>query len=117
MFTHLPPGQQQAGTRLNTHESGAAFDRKKTRFLKVPLTHPGLFFIVLPDQDGVTLEDLQRDLQHQQVSPSQLRLSVLLEALQHLQHAGLVASTANQPEDDLYRRRYWRVPTTGKQLI
>ncbi len=34
-----------------------------------------------------------------------------------LQHAGLVASTANQPEDDLYRRRYWRVPTTGKQLI
>lgn len=45
MFTHLPPGQQQAGTRLNTHESGAAFDRKKTRFLKAPLTHPGLFFI------------------------------------------------------------------------
>jgi len=76
-----------------------------------------LVFSVLPDQDGVTLEDLQRDLQHQQVSPSQLRLSVLLEALQHLQHAGLVASTANQPEDDLYRRRYWRVPTTGKQLI
>jgi len=45
MFTHLPPGQQQAGTRLNTHESGAAFDRKKTRFLKEPLTDPGLFFI------------------------------------------------------------------------
>ena len=45
MFTHLPPGQQQAGTRLNTHESGAAFDRKKTRFLKEPLTHPGPFFI------------------------------------------------------------------------
>ena len=76
-----------------------------------------LVFSVLPDEDGVTLLDLQMGLQHRPVSPNQLRPSVLLEALQHLQHAGLVASTANQPEDDLYRRRYWRVPTTGKQLI
>ena len=38
-----------------------------------------------------------------------LRPAVLLEALQHLQCAGYVASAANQPADDLTRRRYWRV--------
>ena len=76
-----------------------------------------LVLSVLPDEDGVTLLDLQMGLQHRRVGPNQLRPSVLLEALRHLQHAGLVASTANQPDDDLYRRRYWRVPTTGKQLI
>jgi len=30
---HLSPGQRQARTRWNTHESGAAFDCKKTAFL------------------------------------------------------------------------------------
>lgn len=74
-----------------------------------------LVLTALPDQNGVTLTDLQRMMQHWQgVTPQQLRPSVLLEALKHLQHAGLVASTANQPGDDLANRRYWRVPTTGK---
>ncbi|HEX4208487.1 MAG TPA: heme NO-binding domain-containing protein [Ktedonobacteraceae bacterium] len=39
------------------------------------------------------------------------RLSVLLEAIYHLQYAGLVASTASQPGDNLTNRRYWRAPT------
>lgn len=70
---------------------------------------------VLPDTDGVTMADVQRMMQHwPQVSPQQLRPSVLLESLRHLIHAGLVASTANQPGDDLANRRYWRVPTSGK---
>ncbi len=56
MFTHLPPGQQQAGTRLNTHESGAAFDRKKTRFLKEPLTDSGLFFISHSTRERLCLQ-------------------------------------------------------------
>lgn len=73
-----------------------------------------LVWSVLPDQDGVTLVDLQGMLPRWRVSPNQLRPSVLLEALHHLQHAGLVASTANQQRDDLTRRRYWRVPTTGR---
>ncbi len=30
---HVPTGQQQARTRWGTHESGAAFDRKKTTYL------------------------------------------------------------------------------------
>ncbi len=67
----------------------------------------------LPYNDGVRLVELQGILQKRQVSPNQVRPSVLLEALRHLQHAGLVASTANQPGDDLTRRRYWRAPTLG----
>lgn len=68
----------------------------------------------LPDYNGITLVGLQSILQQWQVSPNQSRLSVVLEALRHLQHAGLVASTANQPGDDLANRRYWRAPTAGK---
>lgn len=33
LCTLLPPGQQTARTRWNSHESGAAFDRKKTTYL------------------------------------------------------------------------------------
>jgi hypothetical protein len=70
---------------------------------------------VLPEKDGMTLQDLQRIMQHwQHINPQQVRPSVLLESLRHLQHAGLVASTANQQGDDLAIRRYWRVPTSGK---
>lgn len=69
---------------------------------------------VLPDKDGMTLHDLQRIMQQwQHVNAQQLRPSIMLESLRHLQHAGLVASTANRPGDDLASRRYWRVPTSG----
>lgn len=68
---------------------------------------------ILPDSNGVTLAEVQELMRHRQGSPNQLRPSVLLEALHHLQHAGLASSTANQPGDDLTRRRYWRAPTRG----
>jgi hypothetical protein len=71
-----------------------------------------LVLAVLPDSDGVTLMELQRILQKRQGDPRQWRPSVLLEALQHLQHAGLANTTANQPGDNLTHRRYWRAPTT-----
>jgi hypothetical protein len=72
-----------------------------------------LVLSTLPDQNGFTLIELQGLLQRGQVNPQFLRPSILLESLRHLQHAGLVASTANQPGDDLTRRRYWRAPRTG----
>lgn len=68
----------------------------------------------LPQDDGITLAELQELLEEWQVDPGRRRPSVLLEALQHLQHAGLVSTTANQPGDDLAHRRYWRAPTSGK---
>jgi len=67
----------------------------------------------LPDNNGFTLSELQVVLQRGKVNAQFLRPSILLESLRHLQHAGLVASTANQPGDDLARRRYWRAPRTG----
>ena len=65
---------------------------------------------VLPTQDGLTLAHLQRVLQRQLADPQHARPKVLLDALNHLQHAGLVSSTANQPGDNLTSRRYWRAP-------
>lgn len=73
-----------------------------------------LVLAVLPTEDGMTMQKLQGILQLHNATPQQTRPSVLLEALRRLQHTGLVASTANQPGDDLTSRRYWRAPTSGK---
>ncbi|HVB72642.1 MAG TPA: heme NO-binding domain-containing protein [Ktedonobacteraceae bacterium] len=73
-----------------------------------------LVLSALPDAGGMTLYDLQRTMQHWPVSAHQLRPSVLLEALHHLQFAGHIASTANQPGDTLTLRRYWRIPTPAR---
>ena len=73
-----------------------------------------LVLSALPDTGGVTLYDLQRTMRHWPVSAHQLRPSLLLEALHHLQFAGLLASTANQPGDTLTQRRYWRIPTSER---
>lgn len=59
--------------------------------------------------EGATIGDLQDVFQRREnVEAHQLRPAVLLEALQQLQFAGLVKSSANQPGDDLVHRRYWR---------
>lgn len=59
---------------------------------------------------GITLSELQERLEMQRrLRAMQLRPALLLEALQHLQFAGYVASTSNEPGDDLNNRRYARV--------
>ena len=68
----------------------------------------------LPENNGITLAELQAWLYSRRVNPHQLRLSLLLTALHHLQHTGLVATTANQPGDNLSNRHYWRAPTSGE---
>lgn len=68
-----------------------------------------LVLSALPDAGGITLFDLQRTMRYWPVSIERLRPGVLLEALRHLQFAGLITSTANQPGDNLTQRRYWRV--------
>jgi hypothetical protein len=70
-----------------------------------------LVLSTLPSQSGFTLVELQDRLKRWAVNAQQLRPALLLEALRHLQHAGLVSSTANQPGDNLDNRRYWRTPT------
>ncbi len=67
--------------------------------------------MLLPYKGGVTLAELQEILKKNGISEDQRRPARLIQALNHLHHAGLVATTANQPGDDFATRRYWRVPT------
>jgi len=84
-------------------------EMQKRRRMRQQLANQVL--MALPVKDGVTLLELQEVLRSGTTQLAQLRPSVLLEALQHLQHAGLVASSANLSGEDLMHRRYWRVPT------
>ncbi|HEY7123354.1 MAG TPA: heme NO-binding domain-containing protein [Ktedonobacterales bacterium] len=64
---------------------------------------------ILPDSSGITLLQLREVLRRGKMEERYLRPYLLLTALSHLYHAGWVASTANQPGDNLENRRYWRV--------
>jgi hypothetical protein len=68
---------------------------------------------LLPDSGGITLAELQKTLSLRGLKKEWVRPAILLEALRHLHHAGLVASTANHSGDDFMHRRYWRVPTSA----
>ena len=70
-----------------------------------------LVLSVLPTAYGLSLGELREHLRVWEVNPQQLRPALLLEALHHLQHAGLVSSTATRPDDTLTNRHYWRAPT------
>ncbi len=78
----------------------------KLHFAQTILSH-------LPENGGVTLTELQKALALKGVKQKWIRPALLLEALRHLHHAGLVATTANHAGDDFVHRRYWRVSTSG----
>ncbi|WP_376795493.1 heme NO-binding domain-containing protein [Thermogemmatispora sp.] len=82
------------------------------RLARLRLAH--LVLLALPEQDGLTLSELAERLRLRQVESEQLRPRLLLEALEHLQFAGLVKSNAGQDGSELFHRRYWRAPTSGK---
>lgn len=65
---------------------------------------------LLPEHGGQTLENLRTQLAQHYPDQQAQRPYVLLQALYQLEHAGLIASTANQPGDTLAIRRYWRIP-------
>jgi Haem-NO-binding len=65
----------------------------------------------LPEHEGITLAQLQEMLITAGESKDTTRPAVLIVALYHLHHAGLVATSANQPGDQFATRRYWRAPT------
>lgn len=69
-----------------------------------------LILATLPDQGGITLRELLQMLQISSglFDTSLLRPSKVVEALNHLQFAGLVSSTASQAGDNFQNRRYWR---------
>jgi predicted hydrocarbon binding protein len=69
----------------------------------------------LPEREGITLEELQSQLVRRGLHQKECRPALLLEALRHLQFAGLVATTANQPGEQFVFRRYWRAATSDAQ--
>lgn len=69
---------------------------------------------MLPDEGGLTLAEVQKRVVLRKVKKEWTRPALLLEALRHLHHAGLVATTANHAGDDFVNRRYWRAPTVGR---
>jgi hypothetical protein len=79
--------------------------KEKLHFAQVILSH-------LPYDGGVTLAELQKTLGRKGIQHKWIRPALLLEALHHLHHAGLVATSANQTDDDFARRRYWRIEDT-----
>ncbi|MDE3231440.1 MAG: heme NO-binding domain-containing protein, partial [Chloroflexota bacterium] len=68
-----------------------------------------MIYALLPDADGMTLSEAQAALQarHPELAEAS-RPFIVLEALNHLHHAGWVATSANEPGDALGNRRYWR---------
>lgn len=71
---------------------------------------------LLPDNGGITMGELQERLHTvASVPQEQVRPRIIFEGLRHLQYAGLITSTANQPGDVLTQRRFWRVPTHDQE--
>lgn len=68
---------------------------------------------LLPKEGGVTITELQTMLRERGMKKELARPALLLEALRHLHHAGLVATSANRSNDNFIDRRYWRVPTSN----
>ena len=68
---------------------------------------------ILPDEEGWTLAEVQKQVVLRGVRKEWARPALLLEALRHLHHAGLAATTANHAGDNFVNRRYWRAPTAN----
>lgn len=70
-----------------------------------------IVYSVLPDEDGATLSETQSRLRARYPEVAEAaRPFLVLEALNHLHHAGWAANTANEAGDTLGGRRYWRLP-------
>ncbi len=69
---------------------------------------------ILPDEEGLTLAEVQKRVVLRGVKKEWARPALLLEALRRLHHAGLAATTANRAGDDFVNRRYWRAPTASQ---
>ena len=111
--------------RIEAQFSGPASDAPMSQKIPEQIARQGqqrelrkLVLALLPaygTDNGAILSDLQEHLQrrgHEQAH--QLRPAVLLEAIQQLQFAGLMKSSADQPGDELMHRRYWRFRHFGK---
>ncbi|WIG60753.1 MAG: hypothetical protein OJF49_003501 [Ktedonobacterales bacterium] len=71
-------------------------------------------YAVLPEAGGLTLSEVQEMLRARFPDAVEAaRPFLVLEALNHLHHAGWVVTSANEPGDALGNRRYWRAQRVG----
>ena len=103
--------------QFSVSPSGAAETPEQVERQKEKLHFAHFILALLPDSGGLTLIELQKLVALRGVKQEWTRPALLLEALRHLHHAGLVATTANQAGDDLARRRYWRASTLPVQQL
>lgn len=61
-------------------------------------------------QKGWTLAEIRTLLNSRGLHEYYQRPAVMLEAVQHLQFAGLIVSNANDESASIMARRYWRIP-------
>ena len=100
--THFAPGSSPSRAVHEGNGHSARWDAQRQL--------AELVYTLLPDADGVTLAEVRERMRWQGLGPDQTRPYLVLEAINHLHHAGWAASSANEPGDDLGRRRYWRLP-------
>lgn len=96
--------------KFSGSSSSEAESREMQAHRKEQQLYADQIFTLLPDSYGLTLAEIQEQMLLRGVSKQQCRPALILQALTHLHHAGLVASSANEPGDDFAHRRYWRVP-------
>jgi hypothetical protein len=96
---------RSAAKPLETQEQ-VERQKEKLHFAQVVLSY-------LPYDGGFTLAELQKTLALRGIKQKWIRPALLLEALHHLHHAGLVATTANHAGDDFAHRRYWRISNSA----
>lgn len=63
------------------------------------------------NEKGWTLIDIRTSLAAKGAGSHYQRPAVMLEAIQQLQFAGLIRSSANEETDTMMSRRYWRTPS------
>lgn len=95
-FSASAAGPQETPEQREHHQT-------KQQFAQVILT-------LLPDEGGFTLAEVQKAVVLRGMKQEWARPALLLEALRHLHHAGLAATSANHTGDDFANRRYWRAP-------
>ena len=101
---HFAPATQQDSSMTPEQKARMEAQQQLAEFV----------LMILPEHEGITLNELQQSIKMRKlpIDASQIRPSLLHEALSRLQHAGMVSSTANQPGNDFMHRRYWRAPAT-----
>ncbi|MEO8955956.1 MAG: heme NO-binding domain-containing protein [Ktedonobacteraceae bacterium] len=99
-FAASAAGPQETPEQREHHQT-------KQQFAQVILT-------LLPDEGGFTLAEVQKAVVLRGMKQEWARPALLLEALRHLHHAGLAATSANHTGDDFANRRYWRAPGAGR---